>query len=178
MTIANDVVPEGPSPSGDFIDQAIGEAELRSIYRQLGKFLNSRGESSAFRFRQPRQIENDPEILACFADFLHRLRAKRSSFLPKGLFGEPGWDILLDLYAQKHRGQQAYVTSLCAGSGVPPTTALRWIAEMEGHGLIWRKPDPKDHRRYFVYLTKETERAMQHTLGVMFKSLRGLFERG
>ena len=39
------------------------------------------------------------------------------------------------------------MTSLCIASGVPPTTALRWIGQMTEAGLLERVEDESDRRR-------------------------------
>jgi DNA-binding MarR family transcriptional regulator len=72
------------------------------------------------------------------------------------LFADPAWDILLDLYAERHSPRACAVTNLCQAAHVPATTALRWIARLEAHGCITRSPDPTDGRRVYVHLTPET----------------------
>ncbi|MHA6318030.1 winged helix DNA-binding protein [Altererythrobacter sp. CAU 1778] len=52
------------------------------------------------------------------------------------------------------------VTSLCIASGVPPTTALRWISQMTEAGLLERVADDADKRRVFIALTDRTADAM------------------
>jgi DNA-binding MarR family transcriptional regulator len=52
------------------------------------------------------------------------------------------------------------VTSLCIASGVPPTTALRWIGQMVEAGLFQRVEDDSDRRRAFIALTEKAADAM------------------
>ena len=52
------------------------------------------------------------------------------------------------------------VTSLCIASGVPPTTALRWIGQMTEAGLLERVEDESDRRRAFIGLTDAAADAM------------------
>jgi DNA-binding MarR family transcriptional regulator len=52
------------------------------------------------------------------------------------------------------------VTSLCIASGVPPTTALRWIAQMTEAGLLAKDQDENDRRRAFVALTEPAADAL------------------
>lgn len=70
------------------------------------------------------------------------------------LFAEPAWDILLDLAIHEGEGRRVSVTGACIGSGVPATTALRWVNALEKKGLIERHQDTLDHRRVFVTLSK------------------------
>ena len=87
-----------------------------------------------------------------------RARAMRARFFNPKLFADPAWDMLLDMCRAHHEGHQVSVTSLCLASGVPSTTALRWVRLLEDEGLIERHHDPRDGRRTFLELTtKATE---------------------
>lgn len=82
-----------------------------------------------------------------------RNRQARARFFDGELFADPAWDILLDLTAARAEHAQVSVTSLCIASGVPPSTALRWIGQMTDAGLLKRVEDPSDRRRAFIALT-------------------------
>lgn len=85
-------------------------------------------------------------------------RALRGRYLPKGFFGEPAWQILLELfvdYAEDPDSHAVPVTDLCVASGEAQTTALRWIAILEDHGLLSRSSDLDDRRRRLVYLSEK-----------------------
>ncbi|HEX7709646.1 MAG TPA: MarR family transcriptional regulator [Sphingomonadaceae bacterium] len=77
------------------------------------------------------------------------------------LFGEPAWDILLDLADAEAAGERLQVTSVCIGSCVPTSTALRWVKVLEDRGLVHREHDPIDARRTFVRLTRHGAERMQ-----------------
>jgi DNA-binding MarR family transcriptional regulator len=87
-------------------------------------------------------------------------RELRDRFLDPQLFGEPAWDMLLDLYEAALAQQRLSVSAVCVGSRVPATTALRWLKLMERKGLIYRTPDPMDARRIFVSLSHAALAAM------------------
>ena len=89
-----------------------------------------------------------------------RQRQLRARFFDAALFADPAWDILLDLTAALAEGKQVSVTSLCIASGVPPTTALRWIAQMTEAGLLERVEDETDRRRAFITLSLSATGAM------------------
>lgn len=84
-------------------------------------------------------------------------RRLRERYFDAALFADPGWDILLDLYAAQDEGAQVSVSSLCIAASVPPTTALRWIANMTGAGMLVRVQDPEDARRVFIKLSPTTK---------------------
>lgn len=88
-------------------------------------------------------------------------RRRRSKiFQSEELFGEPAWDILLDLFIATKERRRVSVTSACIGSAVPSTTALRWISILERHGFLNREADPGDARRVYVRLSPRGYEAM------------------
>ena len=84
--------------------------------------------------------------------YLERRRRNRT-FGDAELFGEPAWDILLDLFHAAKQRKRVSVTSACIAADVPSSTALRWIAVLEQKGLVIRESDPSDARRIFVRLS-------------------------
>ncbi|HEX8419440.1 MAG TPA: MarR family transcriptional regulator [Sphingomonas sp.] len=94
-----------------------------------------------------------------------RARRARDRFLPGDLFGEPAWDMLLDLRNQAQIGADVSVSSLCYAAAVPPSTALRWIVRMAEAGLLERSADGDDGRRSFVRLSKATAEALDRYFG-------------
>lgn len=87
-------------------------------------------------------------------------RQMRERFFDGDLFADPAWDMLLDLTASRVEHTRVSVTSLCIASGVPPTTALRWISQMTDAGLLERSEDETDRRRAFIQLTDKAVDAM------------------
>ena len=82
-----------------------------------------------------------------------RQRDDRLQHFRPELFGDPAWDMLLDLFVARLRGELVCISSLCIAAKVPPTTALRWIGNMEAHGEILRRPDPTDRRRIHAFIS-------------------------
>jgi hypothetical protein len=90
-----------------------------------------------------------------------RARRLRDTFFGHGLFEDPAWDMLLDLFAAELERTQVSVSSLCIAAAVAPTTALRWIGKMTDAGLFERQPDPFDRRRAFMALTERGVQGMR-----------------
>ena len=97
------------------------------------------------------------------ADVRRAIRARRlrDQFFGATLFEDPGWDMLLDLYAAELERGRVSVSSLCIAAAVAPTTALRWIARMTDTGLFERRPDLLDRRRAFMVLSDRASEAMR-----------------
>jgi hypothetical protein len=81
-------------------------------------------------------------------------RRRDKYFSDATLFGEPAWDILLDLFIAAGEKKRISITSACIGAAAPPTTALRWLTILERSGLVEREGDERDQRRSYVRLTK------------------------
>ena len=87
-------------------------------------------------------------------------RRRTALFGNAELFGEPAWDILLDLYIAHAEGKPVSVSSACIGSAAPPTTGLRWLGVLAENELVLREHDPEDQRRVLVRLTDRGIAAM------------------
>ncbi len=106
--------------------------------------------------RQPRPPLPDPRLVRKII----RQRQLRARFFEGELFADPAWDMLLDLTAARAEHKRVSVTSLCIASGVPPTTALRWISQMTEAGQFCRAEDESDRRRAFIALSDKAADAM------------------
>jgi hypothetical protein len=132
--------------------------ELRRISREIallaeaidhgGSGASSCGEDDL----DPRRIRS----------IIRRRRRRRRIF--GDVFGEPAWDMTLDLMAAKLEGKRISVSSLCIAAAVPATTALRWIKMLVNEGVFLRVPDKVDQRRIYIELSEDTERAVRQYL--------------
>lgn len=120
---------------------------------------------------QPIIQDNDRvlERLARLADEVFLMRQARNRHLPTDLVGEPAWDILLSLY--RHNSSAA-VGDLCKWSGVPETTAGRWVAVLERKGLLSRSQTTGEHSAR-LSLTCEGRGALERSLEAMLLVARG-----
>ena len=113
------------------------------------------------------QLSGPPEapalnhaVTECYIRNMLKLRRHRDRFFASELFADPAWDILLELYAAALGQFRVSVSNLCIAAAVPPTTALRWIKQLEEAGLTERRADPTDGRRQFVMLSDEALSSM------------------
>lgn len=96
-------------------------------------------------------------------------RARAKQLKHKDIFGEPAWDMLLDLYIHQAQNEEVSVKSAAIGSAAPATTALRWLNVLETKGLVRSLDDPNDSRRRLVRLTAEGYEAMTRYLNEIAK---------
>ncbi|MCL4672756.1 MAG: winged helix DNA-binding protein [Sphingomonadaceae bacterium] len=148
-------------------------AEIADRLERLGQ-QGLGPDGGAFRFRSPGEgFKGDPSAERALlkrpkpplpdARLVRRIiqqRQLRAKFFDSELFADPAWDMLLDLTAARVEHARVSVTSLCIASGVPPTTALRWIGQLIDAGLLERQQDEVDRRRAFIALTDKGAEAM------------------
>lgn len=89
-------------------------------------------------------------------------RRLRERFFEPGLFADPAWDMLLDLWIARASGRSVSISSLCIASAVPQTTALRWIERLATGGYVLRTADPRDARRRHVSLSPHGSSSLSH----------------
>jgi DNA-binding MarR family transcriptional regulator len=114
---------------------------------------------------------DDPRLLSSAAAEVYRMRRARDRIMPAGLMGEPAWDMLLALYSEEP--DNLTVSSLCYGSCVPATTALRWIGVLGEEGLVERSRHARDGRIMLVSLTADGRATVERSLKAMLREARG-----
>lgn len=96
----------------------------------------------------------------------------RTDAVGQNLSTDAVWNILLDLFVQRCRKRRVSVGDLCIASGVPESTALRWIKLLQERGLIQRTPDTDDARRAYLSLTRTGLTKMEDALDAGADSFR------
>jgi len=81
-------------------------------------------------------------------------RETRRQLFGAGIFRDPAWDILIELYKAHLAGQETTVSNLTMLGYFPQTTGLRHLARLVDNSIAIRTADEFDHRRIFVTLTK------------------------
>lgn len=123
-----------------------------------------RDEPARIGGMQPAEHRHDRVPAAATARRLYAMRGARSAAFGDDLFGEPAWDMLLDLFVSAADGRKLSVSAVCIGSRCSPATAHRYLVLLEESGIVARVPDAMDHRRHFVRLTTRGEAVMRGVL--------------
>lgn len=156
-------VPSGPdldTPALAATDQAMAPAA--TIARQVADMAQGLAALADKLVEQPQPVSGDVAEADCiaFLESQFRIRRLRARHLPGLSFGEPAWDILLDLAIAHYWRRETSVTSLCIAADVPSTTALRWISSMTRAGLIVRRNCQRDGRRSFLAISPASYQSM------------------
>ncbi len=108
------------------------------------------GDRSIFK-----KLEQDSDLWLLAAKEMYQERLARRRYFSPELFGEPAWDILLDLYIAEKENRVISVTSACVAAQVPQTTAIRWIRMLEQEGFVLRDQDRHDGRRRLLRISEK-----------------------
>jgi DNA-binding MarR family transcriptional regulator len=151
------------SQTRSFDDGEIPEADLDDLLGQLRDL--SLKLSSALRPEAAGTC--DGEVVYALVKDILRFRRLRNKLLGDDLFGEPAWDILLELFAADWSGEKLSVSGACYASGVPASTGLRWVVRLENEGWIQRIEDSRDKRRSWLMLTDRAHKTISAFLAKM-----------
>jgi hypothetical protein len=112
-------------------------------------------------------LQASPPKPKAFVDFVRaykRAQLRRNDCLGAPVARDPVWNMMLDLVIAEQEGKSISVSSLCVGSGVPPTTALRYIDRIVDYGMVDRDDDRADMRRTLIRFTPGTSRKVTDIL--------------
>lgn len=133
----------------------------RVAIRTIAEIISAFNFDEEGEFTEELSIKRVPKYSA--VELAHQeivRRSMRSARLSPELFGEPAWNILLDLFVHTDRLRRVSVTEACIASGAPPTTGLRWLNLLIEKGLVVREESTADNRVTFVSLSDEAKKIL------------------
>lgn len=81
-----------------------------------------------------------------------------------GLFTDSCWNMCLDIYICGLKDERVAVSAIAHSSGIPMTTAMRYINVMVEQGLIEKTPNPADNRMIFVSVSLDCRKKIEKLL--------------
>ena len=148
-------------------------SDLRRIAEELLIIANGQATSdNSHQSARPGEL-SELELIR-LAKTLYQMRRLRGRHFDESLFGEPAWDIILDLFVEKLSGRKTLTKGICAASQAADATALRWIANLAEAGLVLREDDQTDRRRVYVSLSPRGEVAVRCYLREVSEHLRAV----
>lgn len=155
-------------PLGEDLDAIAGQ--LENLARQLRGDVKATPDGQTAQRHKP--VLNRAQCVQLAQRLYADRRRRQLAFSNPDIFGEPAWDILLDLYIAHAEERCISVSSACIGSAAPPTTGLRWLGVLQEEGLVLREHDPQDQRRILVRLSPDGIRRMDDYLSKLTRSGR------
>lgn len=77
------------------------------------------------------------------------------------LFGDPAWEMLVDLFIHQAENKNLSISSLCVTANMPMSSALRLVQKLCDAGILSRIADPIDGRRSIINLEPETAQRLR-----------------
>ena len=82
-----------------------------------------------------------------------QVRRKRAELFGAGLFSDPAWDILLELFAAELGKRKIGLADLAPIA--PRSTLARWLAKLEEMSLVVCDVDPLQPEHFWVALSRD-----------------------
>ncbi|MDQ1232334.1 hypothetical protein [Sphingomonas sp. SORGH_AS_0879] len=121
-------------------------------------------------------VRSENEARIAPADIGRVVRSAREGigrFFDASLFADPAFDMLLFVFLEEEAGRPVETSACYRASGVPRTTAVRWINMLVSLGMFESAPHPTDRRLALLSLSEQTREGVRQWL----TSLRPLIER-
>ena len=96
----------------------------------------------------------DDGLVEALLGYEQRARTLRNQIFDGTGINDSSWPLLQDLLAVHIEGQKLRTRQLCAASGLPQTTVLRYLDHLEKFGIVRRESDPVDSRVTLVSITE------------------------
>ena len=124
--------------------------------------------ASGLLAQHPGSVGGDPlsdEAALRIANTLVRFHHSIDRTLGLGLFDNPALLMLLELFIARCHGRQTTVKSLTFASGVPQSTAQRWIDRLQAQKLLSKHANKNDRRSALVTIEDHAAIAIKGLLG-------------
>jgi DNA-binding MarR family transcriptional regulator len=145
---------------GTIVEQYSGDAYHQVAKSDLtevsGKDLSGNPEHEVRKIRSMTLSEAAQRFI--------EMRNACAPLLPKNMFRDISWDLMLELFLAAEQGDSPFIKQLQSIAGEPMASAMRRIDGLEESGLLRRKQAEDDHRRVHVSLTHKGYVAMANML--------------
>ncbi len=111
-------------------------------------------------------VSRTPDARRELAMSIWQARRRRDAIVSDAppLFGEPAWDILLQLYGCGD-DRPLTVSQACYGTNAALSTGLRYVTVLSERGLLVREPSDRDRRSSLLRLSDLGTRMADRLVG-------------
>lgn len=128
-------------------------AEQLDAAQQILEEIRMTSGCEAFGPRAPADMDRVERAIRAAQKAL-RDRQVRSDFVGNAeMFGEPAWDILLDLFIRQAQDENVSIKAACLSPATRASTLLRWLNVLVDNGLLVCENDPSDQKQRLIRLT-------------------------
>ena len=144
-------------------DQAIALWNLhRNLTRLADELAGAAREAETHVGNDNRTAANEAPAVSprSYFEALLRQRRARDRYFGSSLFGEPAWDIMLELMIARIDGREMKLSELGVGNSAPETATREYIDELAAAKLIERYDDGEETGDCLLALSSEAARRM------------------
>jgi DNA-binding MarR family transcriptional regulator len=105
-------------------------------------------------------------------------RSLRSHMFDPHVINDSSWTLVQDLFAAHLKGVKMRTKELCATSGLPQTTVLRYLDHLEKLDMVRRETDPDDSRVTLIVMTDWGALWLREYYSQVFASQKRLATKG
>jgi hypothetical protein len=127
------------------------DAGSEKIHQAIDSVQHALGRIAALASILPSALTGTS--LAAMAERLYLERRRRDDYFPRGLFGEPAWDLILALFIAREEGRRLSIAEAYEAAAVKPAAGRRLLTRLEGTGMLARSSGQEDRRKRYVQLT-------------------------
>ena len=137
------------------MDRTEKTRRLNAIAEELVHLIDFEAQDIAFREIDDLHIERTTahERMTLRALRMIEERRRRNTVFGAEYFGEPAWDLLLELFVSHQRGERVAQKVVALGAQLPSSTMSRYIAILEQAGMVIREKSVQDSRVTYVFLS-------------------------
>lgn len=150
--------------------------KLREIADQIELFSINSPIEIEFQSKNFSKINRTVDSLAAARHVISGRKIRNSTF-GAPIFGEPSWDILLDLFDARQTMEVRSMKAVSVAAQAPLTTTLRYVECLSNAGLVEKLSDPVDGRRTLVRLSERGEKLICRALEKSFQNFPGLTDK-
>jgi hypothetical protein len=96
---------------------------------------------------------------------LHDCKARESVFGRSEFFGDPAWNMLVELFIAHEERRDLTAGQLCGRAGAALQTAHRWLAIMEREGLVMAVRATSDEADRQIFISPASIQNMHRCFG-------------
>lgn len=126
--------------------------------------------------REPTE-EDGHDLSLGLALATREVRRLRAEIFAEAAFGNPNWDIMLDLFIQEANGYRTSLDHLALSGDLPAATVYQSVDALCAMGLIDRAADRFDNRVAWLSLTDAGRRGMADLLARSAELVRPIARR-
>lgn len=135
-----------------FDNAAPSSGEVRALANQLLAWAEQLAAMPAMR--GDLSVEDRDDLVLGLALGVREFHRRRARVFPAAEFGQPTWEVMLDLFIQQLNGYRVSFNHLVLEGSLPAEIVATCVETLAALGLVERTPDQLDSRMSWLSLSE------------------------